>query len=121
VASGEEVSGEWGAEKRDDLLAQAEDYAEGFLATQTRSESLLGCSSLRSHNGASTLEPWPGTAAQYKDRSIPGFTQKYHVTKLVWYEPHNSIRVAIARQKEIKSWRRMNLNSEIEGGFIEIP
>jgi hypothetical protein len=67
------------------------------------------------------LEPWPGTAAQYKDRSIPGFTQKYHVTKLVWYEPHNSIRVAIARQKEIKSWRRMNLNSEIEGGFIEIP
>jgi putative endonuclease len=45
--------------------------------------------------------------AQHKERLIPGFTQKYHVTNLVWYEPHSSIRPAIAREKQIKAWGRM--------------
>src|SRR5260370_15328494 len=40
------------------------------------------------------------------ERVLPGFTQKYNVTKLVWFEPHTSIRSAIAREKEIKKWRR---------------
>ena len=37
---------------------------------------------------------------------MPGFTQRYNVTKLVWFEPHSSVRSAIAREKEIKAWRR---------------
>jgi putative endonuclease len=45
--------------------------------------------------------------AQHKERTVPGFTQRYNVTKLVWYESHNSVRAAIAREKEIKTWRRM--------------
>jgi putative endonuclease len=43
---------------------------------------------------------------QHKEKVIPGFTQKYNVTKLVWFEPHTSIRSAISREKEIKAWRR---------------
>ncbi len=39
---------------------------------------------------------------EHKERLIPGFTRKYNVTKLVWYEPHSSIRAAIAREKQIK-------------------
>lgn len=45
--------------------------------------------------------------AQHKGRLVPEFTQRYNVTKLVWYEPHNSIRAAIAREKQIKGWGRM--------------
>ena len=43
---------------------------------------------------------------QHKLKLVPGFTQKYNVTKLVWLEPHSTIRSAISREKEIKSWRR---------------
>ena len=44
--------------------------------------------------------------AQNKDQQTPGFAQKYNVTKLVWFEPHAEIGSAIAREKEIKTWRR---------------
>jgi putative endonuclease len=37
---------------------------------------------------------------------IPGFTQKYNCTKLVWFEPHSTARAAISREKEIKRWNR---------------
>ena len=40
--------------------------------------------------------------AQHKARLTPGFTQEYNVTKLVWFEPHSSIRAAITREKQIK-------------------
>jgi putative endonuclease len=45
--------------------------------------------------------------AQHKDGLLPGFTQRYCANRLVWYEPHSGIRAAIAREKEIKGWRRM--------------
>jgi putative endonuclease len=47
-----------------------------------------------------------GRVGQHKEKLIPGFTQKYNVTKLVWFEPHATVRAAISREKEIKSWRR---------------
>lgn len=34
------------------------------------------------------------------------FTSKYHVTRLVWYQVFESIGIAIARETEIKTWRR---------------
>ena len=43
---------------------------------------------------------------RHKEKHIPGFTKKYNVTKLVWFEPHATARAAISREKEIKSWRR---------------
>ena len=43
---------------------------------------------------------------QHKNNVVKGFTQKYHVYLLVWYEVHDSMESAIAREKAIKSWKR---------------
>jgi len=53
-------------------------------------------------------------ALQHRSKLIPGFTRKYNVTKLVWFEPHSSIRAAISREKEIKGWGRMKKVKLIE-------
>jgi putative endonuclease len=37
---------------------------------------------------------------------IEGFSKKYNLTKLVYFEETNDINAAIAREKEIKKWRR---------------
>ena len=51
---------------------------------------------------------------EHKEKRIPGFTQKYNVTKLVWFEPHSTARAAISREKEIKKWRRSKKVALIE-------
>jgi putative endonuclease len=56
----------------------------------------------------------PNRVGQHKSEILPGFTQKYNVTKLVWLEPHSSIRSAISREKEIKKWRRSRKIALIE-------
>ncbi len=43
---------------------------------------------------------------QHKNGSLGGFTDKYCVHRLVWYEPHLMMESAICREKQIKSWRR---------------
>jgi putative endonuclease len=43
---------------------------------------------------------------EHRTGAIPGFTAKYGVKTLVWYEPHVSIAEAIAREKRLKRWRR---------------
>ena len=48
---------------------------------------------------------------QHKKKLIPGFTQKYNVHKLVYYERTNDVRAAIAREKQIKKWRREKKNN----------
>ena len=43
--------------------------------------------------------------------TVDGFTQKHSVKRLVWYETHSDVEVAIAREKTIKRWpRRYKLN-----------
>ena len=42
----------------------------------------------------------------HKHKKQPGFTKKYHVTRLVYYEETPEIFTALAREKEIKGWRR---------------
>ena len=37
---------------------------------------------------------------------VPGFTSRYRIFRLVHYEVFGDIRMAIAREKEIKAWRR---------------
>ncbi len=44
--------------------------------------------------------------AQHKSAAIPGFTQKYDVKMLVYFEEFNDPRDAIAREKQLKWWRR---------------
>lgn len=41
---------------------------------------------------------------EHKNRPRKGFTAKYNVNKLVYYEETNEIRVALHREKEIKKW-----------------
>ena len=42
----------------------------------------------------------------HKQRIFPGFTRRYNVTRLVYYEVFREVRDAITREKQIKSWRR---------------
>jgi putative endonuclease len=44
---------------------------------------------------------------EHKGKLIPGFTRKYNVTKLVYFEETNDIREAITREKQIKGWIRV--------------
>ena len=43
---------------------------------------------------------------QHKQGLIPGFTQKYKVNLLVYFEEYNDPRDAIAREKQLKWWLR---------------
>jgi len=45
-------------------------------------------------------------AYEHREGTVPGFTKKHGVKKLVWYEIHGDIREAIIREKQIKRWRR---------------
>ena len=44
--------------------------------------------------------------AIHKDGKVPGFTLKYDIKCLVWYEHHHSMESAIRREKQIKEWKR---------------
>jgi len=43
---------------------------------------------------------------EHKNNLVEGFTKKYGVHCLVWYETHESSEVAIQREKQIKKWER---------------
>ena len=43
---------------------------------------------------------------EHKSKAVGGFTSRYGVAKLVWYEVHNDPTNAISREKELKKWRR---------------
>lgn len=47
-----------------------------------------------------------GRVAQHRDGQLPGFTRRYNVKLLVYYETHSEILEAIAREKRLKRWRR---------------
>jgi len=51
---------------------------------------------------------------EHKEGQIPGFTRKYKVTRLVYYESMQDVNAAIAREKQIKRWRREKKVSLIE-------
>lgn len=43
---------------------------------------------------------------EHKNKLLPGFTTRYDVNRLVWFECGGSSIAAIEREKEIKKWRR---------------
>ncbi|MEW6331701.1 MAG: GIY-YIG nuclease family protein [Pseudomonadota bacterium] len=43
---------------------------------------------------------------EHKNDVVPGFTNRYGVHELVWYELHDSMESAISREKAIKEWKR---------------
>ena len=43
---------------------------------------------------------------QHKNDLVEGFTKRYGVHRLVWYEAHENMESAIAREKMLKRWKR---------------
>ena len=52
--------------------------------------------------------------SEHKQKLIPGFTKKYNIDKLVYYEHFNNIKEAIVREKILKGWRRDRKNKLIQ-------
>ncbi|MEC4892782.1 MAG: GIY-YIG nuclease family protein [Oscillatoria sp. PMC 1050.18] len=51
---------------------------------------------------------------EHKQKLIRGFTQKYNITQLVYWEETNDVQAAIAREKQIKGWLRIKKIALIE-------
>jgi putative endonuclease len=43
---------------------------------------------------------------QHREGAIPGFTKRYGLKRLVWYEMHEVMTLAIQREKSLKEWPR---------------
>jgi putative endonuclease len=53
-------------------------------------------------------------AAQHKQHAVPGFSKRYNVDQLVYYEHTHAADAAIAREKELKGWVRAKKVALIE-------
>ena len=51
---------------------------------------------------------------EHHAEQVSGFTQKYHVHKLVYYEEYSDPNVAIIREKQLKRWSRTKKNALVE-------
>jgi len=51
---------------------------------------------------------------EHKDKLTEGFTKKYNVTNLVYYDVVNDVQAAIQREKQIKGWLRKKKVALIE-------
>jgi putative endonuclease len=47
-----------------------------------------------------------GRIWDHRNGTVPGFTRKYNVKMLVWFETHDSMESAIAQEKQLKNWQR---------------
>ena len=60
---------------------------------------------------------------EHKNKVVKGFTEKYNVNKLVYYELTDSIETAINREKQLKRWHRqwkINLIKEMNPDFKDL-
>ncbi len=48
----------------------------------------------------------PRRMQEHKEGLVPGFSKKYRVVRLVYYEQYADVRDAIAREKQLKKWNR---------------
>lgn len=65
----------------------------------------------------------PRRILEHKNKVVEGFTQKYNVNKLVYYEITDSIEVAINREKQLKRWHRewkINLIKKMNPQFRDL-
>lgn len=52
--------------------------------------------------------------AEHKEKKVPGFTKKYGLTRLVYFERTPDVKAAIAQEKRIKGWLRAKKIALIE-------
>jgi len=60
---------------------------------------------------------------QHKNKISVGFSSKYELDKLVYYELHEDIKNAILREKQIKKWRRewkLNLINQQNPHWVDL-
>ena len=67
-----------------------------MLASQPRGTLYIGVTS-----------DLPGRVWQHRQGYVDGFTRRYHVHTLVWYEVHAGMDSAILREKALKAWKRV--------------
>jgi len=48
-----------------------------------------------------------GRVHQHRNKMVSGFTKRYNVSNLVWYEVHERMESAVLREKQIKKWSRI--------------
>jgi putative endonuclease len=73
----------------------SERYAVYMLASQRNGTLYIGVT----NNLLARVE-------QHKAQGVKGFTQRYKVLQLVWFEQHGDVLEAIAREKQLKGWNR---------------
>ena len=60
---------------------------------------------------------------QHRERVTPGFTSRYGVHRLVWFEQADDMTAAITREKQIKKWRRdwkTNMIETTDPGWVDL-
>jgi putative endonuclease len=60
---------------------------------------------------------------EHRSKTMPSFTKRYSVDKLVWFEIYEDVISAIARDKELKKWRRdwkIRLIEENNPGWVDL-
>jgi putative endonuclease len=60
---------------------------------------------------------------EHRTKAVPGFTKRYGVDKLVWFEIYDDAATAITREKELKKWRRdwkIRLIEEENPGWVDL-
>ena len=57
----------------------------------------------------------PKRLYEHKNHVVPGFTNKYNVEKLVYFETTSNVRAALEREEQLKKWRREKKNELISG------
>ena len=65
----------------------------------------------------------PKRVWEHKNKVVEGFTEKYNLDKLVYYETTDSIESAIKREKQLKNWHRewkINLIKEMNPEFKDL-
>jgi putative endonuclease len=60
---------------------------------------------------------------QHKNKVVKGFTKKYNVDRLVYYEVYDDVQIAIQREKRLKEWPRnwkINLIEESNPEWLDM-
>ena len=60
---------------------------------------------------------------EHKKKLIPGFTKKYNIDRLIYYEETDRVEESIAREKQIKGWvrrKKIDLIEELNSEWIDL-
>jgi putative endonuclease len=56
----------------------------------------------------------PKRVWQHKNKAVPGFTKKYNCDRLVYFEEFGEVDQLIARENQVKGWKRVRKNALVE-------